>query len=101
MGRHEITLRGKVLPIGGVKEKLLAAYRAGIKNVIVPKDNEKDMEEIPEEIKEAFNIIFVEEMDEVLRVAFVENIFLGEDGSAAPPKKPIDKQEGRRGSVTH
>ena len=49
----EITLRGKVLPIGGVKEKLLAAHRAGVKTIIVPKDNEKDLAEVPENLRNA------------------------------------------------
>jgi ATP-dependent Lon protease len=65
----EITLRGKVLPIGGVKEKLLAAHRAGIKNVILPKENEKDLQDIPQDILEALSIDFVETMDEVLQAA--------------------------------
>ncbi len=65
----EITLRGKVLPIGGVKEKLLAAHRAGIRTVILPKDNQKDLTEIPANIKDEFTVHFVESMDEVLKVA--------------------------------
>ena len=65
----EITLRGKVLPIGGVKEKLLAAHRAGIKNIILPKDNEKDLEDIAPDILEAMSVSLVDTMDEVLQVA--------------------------------
>jgi ATP-dependent Lon protease len=65
----EITLRGKVLPIGGVKEKLLAAHRAGIKNIILPKENEKDLQDIPPEILESLMVSLVETMDEVLQVA--------------------------------
>ena len=61
----EITLRGKVLPIGGVKEKLMAAHRLGLKTVILPKDNEKDLAEIPPEIQAQMSIHFVESMDEV------------------------------------
>jgi ATP-dependent Lon protease len=65
----EITLRGKVLPIGGVKEKLLAAHRMGLFTIILPKDNEKDLAEIPAEIQAEMKIHFVETMDEVLEVA--------------------------------
>ncbi len=65
----EITLRGKVLPIGGVKEKLLAAHRLGLRTVILPKDNEKDLADIPLEIQNEMSIKFVEMMDEVLQVA--------------------------------
>lgn len=65
----EITLRGKVLPIGGLKEKLLAAHRGGIKTVIIPKENEKDLEEIPDNAKSALSIYPVETIDEVLAIA--------------------------------
>lgn len=65
----EITLRGKVLPIGGLKEKLLAAHRGGITTVIIPKENEKDLEEIPENAKSALAIYPVETIDEVLAIA--------------------------------
>src|SRR3984957_10464670 len=65
----EITLRGKVLPIGGVKEKLLAAHRLGFRSVILPKDNEKDLADIPPEIQAQMSIHFVENMDEVLQIA--------------------------------
>ncbi len=65
----EITLRGKVLPIGGVKEKLLAAHRAGIKNVILPKENEKDLQDLPADILEVLSVNLVETMDEVLQIA--------------------------------
>lgn len=68
----EITLRGRVLPIGGLKEKTLAAKNAGIKTICVPKKNEKDIEEISTEIKKGLNIVFVEQMQDVLDVAFVK-----------------------------
>ncbi len=68
----EITLRGRVLPIGGLKEKTLAAKNAGIKTICVPKKNEKDIEEISAEIKKGLNIVFVEQMQDVLDVAFVK-----------------------------
>lgn len=62
----EITLRGRVLPIGGVKEKLLGAHRAGISNILLPVENEKDLEEIPDTVLNKLNIIFVDHMDDVL-----------------------------------
>jgi ATP-dependent Lon protease len=65
----EITLRGKVLPIGGLKEKLLAAHRAGLFEVILPKDNEKDLAEVPENLRSAMKLHFAETMDQVLTVA--------------------------------
>jgi len=65
----EITLRGKVLPIGGVKEKLLAAHRMGLRTIVLPKDNEKDLADIPQEILSSLKIHFVETMDEVLQIA--------------------------------
>jgi ATP-dependent Lon protease len=70
----EITLRGKVLPIGGVKEKLLAAHRAGSRTVILPRDNEKDLADIPAAIQQELNIRFVESMDEVLDLALESKI---------------------------
>jgi ATP-dependent Lon protease len=69
----EVTLRGRVLPIGGLKEKVLAAHRAGIKTILIPKDNEKDVEEIPQQVLKAVTIIKVEHMDDVLRKALVLN----------------------------
>ncbi|HLC27643.1 MAG TPA: endopeptidase La [bacterium] len=69
----EITLRGKVLPIGGVKAKILAAHRAGIKTVLLPQDNEKDLEEIPLQVREELRILFVKHMDEVLNYALISD----------------------------
>ena len=68
----EITLRGRVLPIGGLKEKILAAKTAGINRVLVPAENEKDVEEIPKEIKSGLEIVFVKHMEEVLAQALVK-----------------------------
>ncbi|XOV79093.1 MAG: endopeptidase La [Aestuariibacter sp.] len=69
----EITLRGEVLAIGGLKEKLLAAHRGGIKTVVIPKDNERDLEEIPDNVKQDLDIHPVQWVDEVLRLALQEN----------------------------
>ena len=68
----EITLRGKVLPIGGLKEKILAAHRSGLKTIIVPRDNEKDLADIPKNVLDSLNVYMVESMDEVLKIALVE-----------------------------
>ena len=67
----EITLRGRVLPIGGLKEKLLAALRGGIKTVLIPEENVKDLAEIPDEVKNKIEIIPVARLDDVLKVALV------------------------------
>jgi ATP-dependent Lon protease len=67
----EVTLRGKVLEIGGVKEKVLAAYRSGLREVIMPKANEKDLRDIPDEVKSHMTFRFVERMDDVLRIALL------------------------------
>jgi ATP-dependent Lon protease len=65
----EITLRGKVLCIGGLKEKLLAAHRAGIFEVVLPKENEKDLADVPENLRNAMKLHFVDNMDQVLQLA--------------------------------
>jgi len=67
----EVTLRGKVLEIGGVKEKVLAAYRAGIRQVLMPKSNEKDLRDVPQEVRDHMVFTFVEKMDEVLHLALL------------------------------
>ena len=96
----EITLRGKVLPVGGVKHKLLAAYRADITELILPKPNEKDLDEIPAEVRERLEVHQVESMDEVLSLALdgdATPVSKGEagfeDSSTEPPVQP--------GSVAH
>src|SRR5580693_4305503 len=81
----EITLRGKVLPIGGLKEKLLAAHRAGLFEVILPKDNEKDLAEVPENLRNAMKLHFVDTMDQVLQIALESALpTLGEDVTTQP-----------------
>lgn len=77
----EITLRGRVLPVGGIKEKILAARRAGIKTIILPRDNKKDLDEIPLKVKGKIQFILVDHMDEVLAAALLDKPFeLGEVG---------------------
>jgi len=85
----EITLRGKVLPIGGVKEKLLAAHRLGLRTVILPKDNEKDLADIPPEIQAQMSIHFVESMDDVLQLALEHPL---------PIHPPIDGVDSKFGT---
>ena len=80
----EITLRGKVLPIGGVKEKVLAAHRAGVKTIILPKDNEKDLADIPKTVLDVLDLHLVESMDEVLKIALAEplvSLLSAQDGA--------------------
>jgi ATP-dependent Lon protease len=96
----EITLRGKVLPVGGVKHKLLAAYRAGITELIIPKLNEKDLDEIPPEVRERLELHLVESMDEVLSVAL--------DGEVSPLsqrdaqfEETTSEPPGQTGPVAH
>ena len=83
----EITLRGRVLPIGGLKEKLLAALRGGVKTVIIPKDNEKDLADIPDNVKRGLEIIPCTTVDEVLSYALSQ------------PLVPIEWDESARESA--
>jgi ATP-dependent Lon protease len=87
----EVTLRGKVLPIGGVKEKVLAAHRVGIRTILLPKDNEKDLADIPPEVQSELEFKLVETMDDVLRLALEK------------PFKPVpvaDKEFDREGEAS-
>lgn len=100
----EITLRGRVLPIGGLKEKLLAALRAGVTKVLIPKDNEKDLADIPNNVKEAMEIIPVSSADEVLAHALVRNVtpieWTNEDQEAALRSRMANPGTSE-GNVTH
>ncbi|HZC37604.1 MAG TPA: S16 family serine protease, partial [Sphingomicrobium sp.] len=96
----EITLRGRVLPIGGLKEKLLAALRGGITTVLIPAENEKDLVEIPASVKEALEIVPVSHVDEVLARALTEPLqaieWTDPDEHAAepPPVPPTGPESG-------
>lgn len=68
----EITLRGKVLPVGGIREKVLAAHRAGIKKILLPKENESDIDEIPENVRKQLTFVLLETVDDALREALVQ-----------------------------
>ena len=83
----EITLRGKVLPIGGVKEKVLAAHRAGVTTIILPKDNEKDLADIPKNVLDTLKVYLVQTMDEVLKIA------LAGPAAEAPPPTPASDED--------
>jgi ATP-dependent Lon protease len=98
----EITLRGRVLPIGGVKEKLLAALRGGLKTVLIPQDNEKDLAEIPDNVKRGLKIIPVRTVDELLGhalAAALTPVEWADDGEAAPVLPPVSEE--RPGLMTH
>jgi ATP-dependent Lon protease len=97
----EITLRGRVLPIGGLKEKLLAALRTGLKTVVIPSENEKDLAEIPDNVKSGLEIRPVSSMEEVLRIALVREPapIVWEDADEAPPARLGDDAEDA--VVTH
>ncbi len=95
----EITLRGKVLPIGGVKEKVLAAHRAGITTVILPKDNEKDLKDIPASVQENLKIVLVETMDEVLDIALEKPIRKKRQEFAQEQRPPRIEEGGDRPGV--
>jgi ATP-dependent Lon protease len=69
----EITLRGQVMPIGGVKEKVLAAHRAGLKEVILPKRNETDLEDVPEEIRQSIRFVFADRVEQIFEAALNPN----------------------------
>jgi len=88
----EITLRGQVLPVGGIKEKVLAAHRTGLKTVILPKRNENDLEDLPEEVRKSIKFVFVETVDEVLKAALEP---ANHRKKTAKTKDAKEKKDGR------
>ncbi len=102
----EVTLRGKALGIGGLKEKLLAALRAGTKTVIIPKENEKDMADIPDNVKSGLELIFVDNVDEVLKISLTKPLLPIEWNEDESPKSSseIKDEEGEQDTdnpITH
>ena len=98
----EVTLRGRVLPIGGLKEKLLAALRGGLKTVLIPKDNEKDLADIPDNVKKDLYIIPVSTVDEVLKKALTQPLTpIKWEESDVKPAPATTEEEERDGIVTH
>jgi ATP-dependent Lon protease len=98
----EITLRGRVLPIGGLKEKLLAAVRGGLTTVIIPKDNVKDLADVAENVKKRIEIRSVSTLDDVLEIALAEPIVSIEWEEDAEAAKSVPAQEDEDGAVlTH
>ena len=98
----EVTLRGRILPIGGLKEKLLAALRGGIKTVLIPEDNAKDIVEIPESVKSGLEIIPVSRMEQVLTHALVRQPVAIEWDEPLPKRTPARPgEEDAAGFVAH
>jgi len=91
----EITLIGRVLPIGGLKEKALAALMAGIKTIIIPSRNKKDLEDIPKELRKKINFIFADHIDDVLKVALLKKKEAKKEAKKKPNRRPV-KTVGRR-----
>lgn len=95
----EITLRGQVLPVGGVKEKVLAAHRSGLKKVILPRRNEADLEDLPEEVKQELEFVFVDQIDEVLD-ASLDAAALSDGEGRVQPGSPQKAEDGNHGQDT-
>src|SRR5512137_714382 len=83
----EITLRGQVLPVGGIKEKMIAAHRAGLKTIILPKRNEPDLEDLPEEVHKSLSFVPVETVNDVLKASL--------ESPGRPVKKPVEKKAAK------
>jgi ATP-dependent Lon protease len=93
----EVTLQGQVLPIGGIKRKVLAAHRHGLKTVILPRANEVDLDDVPQEIRDELSFVLVEHLDEVLRTALTPDVefelgveeMVGSNGRAGVPVETV------------
>jgi ATP-dependent Lon protease len=91
----EITLRGQVLPVGGIKEKVLAAHRAGLKTVILPNRNEKDLEDLPQEVRDSMKFILVEKVEQVFDAALAAAVKAGRNGRK-PARTAAKTRPGRK-----
>jgi ATP-dependent Lon protease len=93
----EITLRGQVLPVGGIKEKVLAAHRAGLKTIILPNRNEKDLEDLPQEVRDSMKFILVEKVDQVFEAALTTAVKSSRNGhkstKAATTKTKLSRKK--------
>jgi ATP-dependent Lon protease len=96
----ELTLTGKVLPIGGLKEKTLAAHRAKIRHIIIPRDNEKDIAEIPETIRNELTFHPVAHVDEVIDLAFEKPVMKGKKKTAKSKTKKTSRAPAKRAPAT-
>jgi ATP-dependent Lon protease len=92
----EVTLRGRVLEIGGVKEKVLAAHRAGLRDVILPRGNERDLRDVPTDVRDAIQFHFVERMDEVIQLALINSGISGVDGGSTRVARSRGARAARR-----
>jgi len=97
----EVTLRGRVLPIGGLKEKLLAALRGGVKKVLIPEENAKDLADIPDNVKSGMEIVPVSRMDEVIKHALVREPTPIEWKEVIDAQAPVSSEEDRGGMIAH
>ena len=98
----EITLRGRVTAIGGLKEKLLAALRSGVKTVLIPQENEKDLADVPDNVKSALEIVPISTADEALKWALVGTLTPVEwDEAAEPLPTPAPSVDGTTPTVSH
>ena len=86
----EITLRGLVLPVGGIKEKILGAYRSGIREIVMPEENEKDLEDILDDVREEMTFHFVKHMDEVLSHTLVRELTPNVAAPTGDPAEQLD-----------
>jgi ATP-dependent Lon protease len=98
----EITLRGQVLPVGGIKDKVLAAHRLGVDTVIIPRKNENDLDDLPDEVRQGLSFVLAEKVDDVLDAALMNRVTAPPPVSeasapdeAAPPKKRSRKQKSQ------